>query len=229
MPPDYPLSDVIVGRIYAYYAAYGTRYDFCSFYDGDGMLAMYYGGELYAYCGNGFSDSDTLLCFASTLGCTAVLSDIRLCSESEDLSLMTARTKEIAQFGSAGLTEDYKSVFGILKSGFQLTDRHFDDWYTDICHLVRHGISKLALTKSDGVPVACGAALYGYDNNCYLSHIAVRQDMQKKGFGKAVVCGIAALSAKEYENTTVLCRDEICGFYRKIGFDKQKTVFETRR
>ena len=229
LPPDYPLSDVIVGRIYAYYEAYGTGYDFCTFYEGDGMLAMYYGGELYAYCSESFGDSDSLICFGETLGCNAILTNTDLGDTAEELCLMTARTKDIARCGSAKLTEDYKTVFGILKSGFDLSDEHFDSWYTDTCHMVRHGVSKMALATYDEAPAACGIMLYGYANNCYLSHIAVRKDMQKKGYGEAVVRGIANISADEYENAVVLCRDEICGFYRKIGFEKIQTFYEIRR
>ena len=50
LPPGYPSENVIAGRINAYYRAYGTGYDFCTFYDGDNMLALYYGGELYVHC-----------------------------------------------------------------------------------------------------------------------------------------------------------------------------------
>ena len=61
LPPDYPSDNVIVGRINAYCKAYGTGYDFCTFYEGDtgdNMLALYYGGELYVHCNeNGDSQS----------------------------------------------------------------------------------------------------------------------------------------------------------------------------
>ena len=43
LPPGYPSENVIVGRINAYYRAYGTGYDFCTFYEGDtgdNMLAL---------------------------------------------------------------------------------------------------------------------------------------------------------------------------------------------
>lgn len=33
LPPGYPSDNVIVGRINAYYRAYGTGYDFCTFYE----------------------------------------------------------------------------------------------------------------------------------------------------------------------------------------------------
>lgn len=229
LPPYYPLSDAIVGRIYAYYEAYGTKYDFCTFYEGDGILALYYGCELYAYCGKDFREGDSLLFFAGTLGCNAILTNIKLSDTAEEVSLMTARASDIASDGSAEITEDYKTVFGILKSGFDLSDKHFDEWYTDTCHMVRHGISKLALTKAEGVPAACGIALYGYDDNCYLSHIAVKKDMQQKGFGKDVVRGLAAIAAKDHENVAVMCHEETSGFYRKTGFEKIQTFYEIRR
>ena len=43
----------------------------------------------------------------------------------------------------AEFTEDYRTVFEILKSGFSLSDYQFDEWYADTCHRVRHGISRL--------------------------------------------------------------------------------------
>ena len=67
LPPDYLSDNVIVGRINAYYRAYGTGYDFCTFYEGDNILALYYGGELYVH-GNENADTESLLAFSDMLG-----------------------------------------------------------------------------------------------------------------------------------------------------------------
>ena len=89
LPPDYLSDNVIVGRINAYYRGYGTGYDFCTFYEGDNILALYYGGELYVH-GNENADTESLLAFSDMLGARAVMSDIRLSEKSETLYIMTS-------------------------------------------------------------------------------------------------------------------------------------------
>lgn len=71
LPPDYPSDNVIVGRINAYYRAYGTGYDFCTFYEGekgDNMLALYYGSELYVHC-NENGDLQNIITFFGNARC----------------------------------------------------------------------------------------------------------------------------------------------------------------
>ena len=176
LPPGYLCNNVIAGRINAYYRAYGTGYDFCTFYSGDigdDMLALYYGGELYVHC-NENTDTESLLAFSDMLGAGAVMSDIRLAEKSETLFIMTsdkAPTVNNSNYPKAEFTEDYRTVFEILKSGFSLGDDQFDDWYADTCHRVRHGVSKLIVMYSDDIPVATATVLFGDDKECLESTI----------------------------------------------------------
>ena len=174
LPPGYPSDNVIVGRINAYYRAYGTGYDFCTFYEGDtgdNMLALYYGGELYVHC-NENGDSQSIITFSEMLGAKAVMSDIKLSEESETLYIMTSGQMPAVCNNrlKAEFTEDYRTVFEILKSGFSLSDYQFDEWYADTCHRVRHGISRLIVMYYGSEPAATATVLFD-DDKLSLIHI----------------------------------------------------------
>ncbi len=229
LPPGYPSDNVIVGRINAYYRAYGTGYDFCTFYEGDNTLALYYGGELYIHCGEN-TDTESLLAFSDMLGARAVMSDIRLSEKVEELYIMISDTAPTAHGNDhlkAEFTEDYRTVFEILKSGFSLCDDQFDDWYADTCHRVRHGVSKLIIMYSGDIPVATATVLYGDDKECFLSHIAVRQDMQKNGIGKALLSSAARLL--DNRKITLACKKNVRQFYINCGFTIASTAYEITR
>ena len=87
----------------------------------------------------------------------------------------------------AEFTEDYLTVFEILKSGFSLSDYQLDEWYADTCHRLRYGISRLIIMHYGNEPAATATVLFDDDKNCFLSHIAVRRDMQKNGIGTRCV------------------------------------------
>lgn len=229
LPPGYPSENVIAGRINAYYRAYGTGYDFCTFYDGDNMLALYYGGELYVHCDEN-TDTESLLAFSEMLGARAVMSDIKLSEKPEQLYIMTSDKMPTAHGNDrlkAEFTEDYRKVFGILKSGFSLSDDQFDDWYADTCHRVRHGVSRLIVMYSGDIPVATATILFSDDKECFLSHIAVRQDMQKNGIGKALLYSTAQLL--DNRKITLACKKNVRQFYINCGFTQTGTVYEIKR
>lgn len=228
LPPDYLSDNVIVGRINAYYRAYGTGYDFCTFYEGNNTLALYYGGELYVH-GNENTDTESLLAFSDMLGARAVMSDIRLSEKSETLYIMTSGKMPAVcnDLLKAEFTEDYRTVFEILKSGFALSDDQFDDWYADTCHRVRHDVSRLIVMYSGDIPVATATVLYGDDKSCFLSHIAVRQDMQKNGVGKALLSSAARLL--DNRKITLACRKNVRQFYINCGFTATGTAYEITR
>lgn len=228
LPPGYPSENVIAGRINAYYRAYGTGYDFCTFYDGDNMLALYYGGELYVHC-NENGDLQSIITFSEMLGAKAVMSDIKLSEESEQLYIMTSGQMPAVCNNrlKAEFTEDYRTVFEILKSGFSLSDYQFDEWYADTCHRVRHGVSRLIVMYSGDIPVATVTILFSDDKECFLSHIAVRQDMQKNGIGKALLYSTAQLL--DNRKITLACKKNVRQFYINCGFTQTGTVYEIKR
>lgn len=231
LPPDYPSDNVIVGRINAYCKAYGTGYDFCTFYEGDtddNMLALYYGGELYVHC-NKNGDLQSIITFSEMLGAKAVMSDIKLSEESETLFIMTSGKMPAVCNNrlKAEFTEDYRTVFEILKSGFSLSDYQFDEWYADTCHRVRHGISRLIVMYYGSEPAATATVLFDDDKSCFLSHIAVRRDMQKSGIGTALLSCTANLL--DNRKITLICKKNVQRFYINCGFTATGTAYEIAR
>ena len=231
LPPGYPSDNVIVGRINAYYRAYGTGYDFCTFYEGDtsdNMLALYYGSELYVHC-NENGDSQSIITFSEMLGAKAVMSDIKLSEESETLYIMTSGQMPAVCNNrlKAEFTEDYRTVFEILKSGFSLSDYQFDEWYADTCHRVRHGISRLIVMHYGSEPTATATVLFDDDKSCFLSHIAVRRDMQKNGIGTALLSCTANLL--DNRKITLICKKNVQRFYINCGFTATGTAYEITR
>lgn len=231
LPPGYPSDNVIVGRINAYCRAYGTGYDFCTFYEGDtddNMLALYYGSELYVHC-NENGDSQNIITFSEMLGAKAVMSDIKLSEESETLYIMTSGQMPAVCNNrlKAEFTEDYRTVFEILKSGFSLSDCQFDEWYADTCHRVRHGISRLIVMRYGSEPVATATVLFDDDKSCFLSHIAVRRDMQKNGIGTALLSCTANLL--DNRKITLICKKNVQQFYINCGFTATGTAYEITR
>ena len=231
LPPGYPSDNVIVGRINAYYRAYGTGYDFCTFYEGDtsdNMLALYYGSELYVHC-NENGDSQSIITFSEMLGAKAVMSDIKLSEESETLYIMTSGQMPAVCNNrlKAEFTEDYRTVFEILKSGFSLSDYQFDEWYADTCHRVRHGISRLIVMYYGSEPAATATVLFDDDKSCFLSHIAVRRDMQKNGIGTALLSCTANLL--DNRKITLICKKNVQRFYINCGFTATGTAYEITR
>lgn len=231
LPPDYPSDNVIVGRINAYCKAYGTGYDFCTFYEGDtddNMLALYYGGELYVLC-NENGDSQSIITFSEMLGAKAVMSDIKLSEESETLYIMTSGQMPAVCKNrlKAEFIEDYRTVFEILKSGFSLSDYQFDEWYADTCHRVRHGISRLIVMYYGSEPAATATVLFDDDKSCFLSHIAVRRDMQKNGIGTALLSCTANLL--DNRKITLICKKNVQRFYINCGFTATGTAYEITR
>lgn len=231
LPPGYPSDNVIVGRINAYYRAYGTGYDFCTFYEGDtsdNMLALYYGSELYVHC-NENGDSQSIITFSEMLGAKAVMSDIKLSEESETLYIMTSGQMPAVCNNrlKAEFTEDYRTVFEILKSGFSLSDYQFDEWYADTCHRVRHGISRLIVMHYGSELAATATVLFDDDKSCFLSHIAVRRDMQKNGIGTALLSCTANLL--DNRKITLICKKNVQRFYINCGFTATGTAYEITR
>ncbi len=215
----------VVGRIDAYMKAYGADYDFCRFYSGENVLIMNYDGEHFIYTADSF-DSDELLLFllADGLFCATITADAycilkdRLSDyKSEELYLMEYDNKAPAEENeNAQFTENYEEVFSILKSAFTYQDENYPRWYTDTCHRVRHGVSKLVKLSENGKIRASCTMLYENSYGCFLSHIGVDKSLQGKGVGKTLINSAKSLLAGK--RLTLLCKKDKVDFYKKCGF-----------
>ncbi len=212
-------SNVIEGRIEAYFKAYGGAYDFCRFYSGDNILMMNYCGEFFISVKDGF-DKEELYFFLKSGGmtsatmdsfCYKVLGEMLADFSSEPLYLM--QSENVAEADGGDFTESYSEVFSVIKDAFGISDEGFSGWYPDICHRVRHNVSRLIVLE--GFTASC-TVLYENESDCFLSHIGVKKEYQGKGLGKKLLRNANRLLKNK--KLSLLCKWDKREFYKSCGF-----------
>ena len=99
------------------------------------------------------------------------------------------------------------AAWHIIGSRFEI---HFEPWYLDMSHRVRHGISQCI---SDGK----SALVIQHDINgeALISQVSVLAEYERQGIAGALLRQVsAALPGK----AQVVCEDSLCGFYERCGF-----------
>ncbi len=217
--PPIDESNAIEGRIEAYFRAYGGEYDFCRFYSGEDILMMNYCGEFFISVKDGF-DKEELYFFLKSSGmtsatidsaCYKALGEMLTDFSSEPLYLMQSENVAIADGGD--FTESYSEAFSVIKDAFEISDESFSGWYTDICHRVRHKVSRLIALPDFS---ACCTVLYENNNGCFLSHIGVKKEYQGKGLGKKLLRNANRLLKNK--KLSLLCKADKREFYKSCGF-----------
>lgn len=227
--PPIDEKNVIEGRIEAYFRAYGGEYDFCRFYGGESLLMMNYCGKYFISVKDGF-DWEELYFFLKNAGmmwaemnsnCFQVLRDMFYGYSSKPLYLMKSHNITVAEGGS--FTESYSEVFSVIKDAFELTEEDFSEWYTDTCHRVRHGVTRLIAL--DDMSAVC-TALYENCSGCFLSDIGVKKELQGRGLGKKLLANASRLLEKK--NLSLLCKADKREFYKSCGFicDDEPTAYQ---
>lgn len=227
IPPFFSGDNPVIGRINAYYKAYGTDYDFCKFYSSENMLIMCYEGEFFVYGGE-CGDYDETAFFLSMQGAQSILADAaayngmrdKLCGYSAQKLYCMERSYDEDYCAQGKFTEDYSAVYEVLKSAFRLGEDSFSHWYTDTCHRVRHGISRL-VSVGEAPVKATATVLYENDDYCFLSHIGVRHELFGGGYGRRLLDTAQALCRK---NIRLLCKSGVKEFYTRCGFSENERL-----
>ena len=212
-----PKSGIEAQKIRALMKAYGTNYDFCSFYKSDEFILARFYNE-FVICKYGMSDNNKLdelsefLTFSgfSKIFCSDDVGEIlkgELSLNCKKLNLMKfcgEVPKVCENIKELSLTKAYD----ILKTSFEI---NFEPWYLDMSHRIRHGISKFYGNDSSVLAVQhdlCGEAL--------LSQIATIPE--KRGQGKASELILSVCKTLCKSNVFLLCEDKNLSFYKKLGF-----------
>lgn len=215
--PSRRLTDSYYGKkIYSAYLAYGGELGFCRFYScGEGTVHLYRSSMVI----DGAVDPEDI----STLVRMTKPLNIEV---SGDTSLKPDGYKAMRRtlFGAvpkeSGSTEylnvtchkDMEKCFEILSEGFENMGR-FDEWYVDISHRVRHGISELYL--SGGTTVTKSFEAGGF---VFLSHIATARDGRGKGGARRLLYRLAEKFEGEGKAAYLFAFDYRKSFYEAIGF-----------
>ena len=197
IPPD-----VFRGKIKALARAYGFSYDFLKFFAGESAVTgIYYGSAVI--CGD-VTEEEIGLCL--TLGAGEILmpdSDIDL---GEILYIMEY-TGEAEENTSLSSDTPYSQVYDILREGFDIS---FDDWYTDTCHNVRHGISEVFTLENK----AAAQKMFTEDGITLISMVAVRETARGTGLGGRLIRAVSGRFA-EKSRVFVICERALVPFYEK--------------
>lgn len=229
-PPDNP----IVGRIYAYYKAYGAGYYFCKFFIGEHCLIMRYEGELLIYADKN-ADFDELLFFVQAQGnCTITVNEEAHGIFEESRGYTAQKLYKMSRWrdGSeadctAQFSEEYSAVGEVIKSSFGLCGGAYDSWYADICHRVRHGVSKIAVIKKDGRAAAVCVIMYQSGGEVFLSDICVKSEYRGQGLGREILNSVENLSGAD--RLSLVCKEEKVGFYSRCGFEITGALFKSKK
>lgn len=230
----FPSDSPIVGRICAYYRAYGAGHDFCKFYIGGHCLIMRYESELLIYADEN-ADFDELLFFVQTQGNCVITASEELSGifqkqrgyTAEKLYKMSRRADCNHSYVTAELSEDYSAVGEVIKDSFGLYGEAYDSWYADICHRVRHGVSKIAVIKKEGKIVAACVIMYQNGGESFLSDICVKSGYRRQGLGRGILC--AAENLCDADRLSLVCGEENIGFYRRCGFEIAGTLYRAEK
>lgn len=201
--------DVFRGKIKALARAYGFSYDFLRFFAGESaVIGIYYGSAVI--CGD-VTEEEIGLCL--TLGAGEILMPDGDVDFGEILYIMEYTGKAEA---SAALSADtpYSEVYDILREGF---DIGFDDWYTDTCHNVRHGISEVFTLENK----AAAQKMFTEDGITLISMVAVRKAARGTGLGGRLIRAVSGRFS-EKSRVFVICEGALVPFYEKNEYIIEK-------
>lgn len=206
--------DIFSGKVKALAQAYGFGYPFLKFYrqENRAVISAYYGSAVI--CG---TLNEEILYFCLSAGFSEIL-----CPERSEISEgLSAEILNIMEYTGGGESSEqlrkdtpYKEVYDILKDGFDIS---FDDWYTDTCHNVRHGISEVFTLENR----AAAQKVFDIDGASLISLVAVRKQYRGKDYGGRLIRALSAELCKK-SRVFVICEDRLMPFYKKNGYIFQK-------
>lgn len=214
--------DIFSGKIKALAEGYGMGYDFLTFYGGDKgiVAAKYYNSAIISGNTHDSEALDELKSFLPILGkgtlMTYELSEgLGISADCKKSCIMkfidkTPRDSDLNRDNvNNGLT--YREIYDILKDGF---DMSFDQWYVDMNHNVRHGISRIFTVGN----FTTAALMFSVDGISFISAVATRPEMRGKGWASRLVRYIALCEAKCRNETYLICEEKLRGLYENAGF-----------
>ena len=224
--------DVYSEMIRSLYAAYGTKYDFCRFYEQDSgaVISYYYGAGVLSYP-EVMTDEDTdelsgfLSCgimkkvlmpgkAAEILFPGNKIPELFLMRFSDEIKITDNIDKDAVKRQNS-LSEIYE----IVRDGFDI-DR--DTWYTDTSHILRRGIAGSYIL--DG---SCAALkMFSSGGISYLSYICTRKSERGKGLAKRLIRYICAEETRCGREIFLFCEKDLAGFYEDSGFVKTDTAVQ---
>lgn len=115
-----------------------------------------------------------------------------------------------------GIESGIRSAYSLLSSSFPelINETTYPEWYADLSHRIRHGMSKLYV-----LPSICTGTMQCRENGVVtVAQLAVAPERRGSGWGRKMLEHIAA-DNQPFERLVLLSRDEKSDdFYERIGF-----------
>lgn len=202
-------------KILANYRAYGTDYDFASFYEGENIAVSVFNGNM-TICASEGADTGELEEFIRF----SLPYEIELpyeVSKRMELYGYKADNRTLFRFEKGEYSDDTKiddnpkldGVFDILKTGFSL-DGLYDEWLTDTSHRIRHGVSRFYRYEN-----TVAGMLFEDSGICFFGQIATLPSDRGKGHARRLLRKLYDEIGGECQ---LFARDERVSFYKSIGF-----------
>ena len=214
-------TDIYSVRILSLLNAYGTGYDFASFYkqiNDDGKITAIISkldGDITI--SNIDCDMDELIEFIEVIGyssclCSGLDGYGRRCDSGVVMS--TSKKNDI----SIPYTEiDHYPKLMDLFSFDDYDYADFEVWYVDVCHRIRHNCAKAYSLNMNDEIVSSGIFSSIYNNNAILTSVKTAPEFRRMGYGSALVSemindikGIVYLMREQDKNES---------FYKMLGFE----------
>lgn len=219
------LSDSWYGKkIRAYLNAYGTKYDFCRLFGSErGGYILVYNGTMTA---DGDFDENELSGFVNMLSPVTIEVSKQTALHPDGGYKQVNKTLFKAVSGENNVDiNDVKqntlldNIFPILKDSFGITE--YEEWYADISHRIRHGVSDIFLYKSTTV-----TKVFDIDGFVFLSHIATAPEGRGQGTAGNFLHWLCGEFEKQGKSVYLYAKDERRTFYKQLGFiEADKEVF----
>lgn len=203
-------------KILAAYKAYGSGYDFCRFYAcGNGGTVHIYNSSMVI---DGDVDSeDVSLLIKMTKPANIEISGGTLLQpdgyEMRHRTLFRAVSQSTdIDFANITVNGNAEECYKILAESFENMGG-FEDWYVDISHRIRHGVSELYYCGDTTV-----TKNFDIDGFVFVSHIATAESARGKGAARRLLYCLADKFEKEGKAMHLFALDHRKTFYEAIGF-----------
>lgn len=208
-------------KIYAAYNAYGTGYDFCRFYSCENPDGSF--GTVHIYNSSmvidGNADTDDIVTLIKMTkpanieisGGTVLKADGYKMRHRTLFRAVSNKTD--IDFADITVNGNAEECYKILAESFENMGR-FEDWYVDISHRIRHGVSMLYYCGETTV-----TRNFDIDGFVFVSHIATAESARGKGGARRLLYCLADKLAKEEKSMHLFALDHRKTFYEAIGFE----------
>lgn len=216
------LTKTYYGRkILAAYNAYGTGYDFCRFYSCENPDESF--GTVHIYNSSmvidGSVDTDDIaMLIKMTKPANIEISGGTLLKQDgykkRHRTLFRAvPNKTDIDFADITINGNAEECYKILAESFENMGS-FEDWYVDISHRIRHGVSMLYYCGETTV-----TRNFDIDGFVFVSHIATAESARGKGGARRLLYCLADKFSKEEKSMHLFALDHRKTFYEAIGFE----------